>query len=246
MIHYHGFRGLRADDCVSAFGAGHAFISFCCQDRDWVSNIAKGICQSFALDNGAFSSWRSGKPITDWAPFYEWVAAMGRLPGCDFAVIPDVIDGTDGDNDALLNEWPLPRLGAPVWHMHSSLSRLERLVHEYPRVCIGSSGEFANIGDPKWWNRINKAMEVACDNDGYAKTKLHGLRMLNSEVFTRLPLSSADSTNLVRNTNMSNAWRGTYLPPNGSIRAQVLRSRIESYNSAPKWVKQSIQEDLFA
>jgi hypothetical protein len=246
MIHYHGFRGLRAEHCLSAFGAGHAFISFHSEDRDWVTEAAKGICQSFALDNGAFSAWRSGKPIKNWNPYYQWVSDMARLPGCDFAVIPDVIEGNEKDNDELLREWPLPRIGAPVWHMHSSLERLERLVHEYPRVCLGSSGQFADVGSPKWWNRMNEAMRVACDLDGYPKTKLHGLRMLNPEVFTLLPLASADSTNLVRNTNMEAGWKGTYLPPNGTIRAQVLRSRIESHNGAPRWVKQSIQEDLFA
>lgn len=246
MIHYHGFRGIRADHCLSAFGAGHAFISFQCEDRDWVAEIAKGICQSFAIDNGAFSSWRAGKPVTDWSEFYEWAAALSKLPNCDFVVIPDVIEGTEADNDALLREWPLPHAGAPVWHMHASLERLERLVHEYPRVCIGSSGQFATVGSSAWWSRMNEAMRVACDSDGFPLARLHGLRMLNPSIFSKLPLSSADSTMVVRNIGIDNAWRGTYLPPNGAIRAQVLRARIEAYNSAPFWVPQNIQEDLFA
>ena len=245
MIHYHGFRGIRAEDCWSAFGAGHAFISFHCEDRNWVSDVAPGLCQSFALDNGAFSAWRSGNPVTDWSDFYKWAEQMCKLPNCDFAVIPDVIDGTDDDNDSLLYEWPIRHMGAPVWHMHSSLSRLERLVNEYPRVCIGSSGQYADVGSPGWWARINEAMIVACDSDGYPLTKLHGLRMLNPRIFSVLPLSSADSTTVVRNIGIDKQWKGTYLPPNRSIRAQVLRSRIEAHNSACKWVAQQVQEDLF-
>jgi hypothetical protein len=43
------------------------------------------------------------------------------VPACDFAVVPDVIDGTEADNDALLTEWPLGWFfGAPVWHMHET------------------------------------------------------------------------------------------------------------------------------
>ena len=92
------------------------------------------IGQSVMLDNGAFSAWRKGEPLANWAGFYEWAAMCKRVPSCDFAVIPDVIDGTEADNDALLSESPLPKLfGAPVWHMHESLSRLERLAAAYPR-----------------------------------------------------------------------------------------------------------------
>lgn len=184
--------------------------------------------------------------MKDWTSFYEWAGKMSRFPNCDFAVIPDVIDGTEADNDALLSEWPLPRVGAPVWHMHSSLDRLQRLVNEYPRVCIGSSGAFASVGSSAWWARMNEAMRVACDADGYPLAKLHGLRMLNPNIFSALPLASADSTAVCRNINMDQGWRGTYLPPNRAIRAQVLRSRIESHNAAPHWVAQEVQKDLFA
>jgi len=46
----------------------------------------------------------------------------------------DIIDGDEGANDALLDEWPMPTwFGAPVWHMHESLARLERLAFEWPR-----------------------------------------------------------------------------------------------------------------
>jgi hypothetical protein len=39
--------------------------------------------------------------------------------------------------------------------------------------------------------------------------RLHGLRMLNPEVFSRLPFASADSTNIGRNIGIDQAWRGT-------------------------------------
>ncbi len=43
-----------------------------------------------------------------------------------------------------------------------------------------------------------QAMAQACDL-GRPRVKLHGLRMLDVEVFSRLPLASADSTNVARN-----------------------------------------------
>jgi hypothetical protein len=153
-----------------------------------------------------------------------------RIPACDFAVIPDVIDGDEAANDALLSEWPLPKwFGAPVWHLHESLDRLERLAAAYPRVCFGSSGEFASIGTAAWWGRMAQAMRVVCNDDGEPLCKLHGLRMLNPEVFTRFPFSSADSTNIGRNIGIDQTWRGNYMPPNKEVRAQVMRARIEAH-----------------
>jgi hypothetical protein len=241
VIHYHGMPVTPAAAAVAAVRAGHAFVSFAHADQ---LAIAVEVAQSFALDNGAFSAWRSGDPVTDWTGYYEWVADIARHPHCDFAVIPDVIGGSDDDNDALLLEWPLPRIGAPVWHLNSSLGRLERLAADYPRVCLGSAGEYATVGDAKWWNRIAEVMRVVCDDDGYPLTKLHGLRMLNPDVFSRVPLASADSTNIGRNVGIDSHWRGTYSPPNKETRAAVMRARIESINAPARWVPQPVQESL--
>lgn len=234
MIHYHGLPINPQTAAASALMGGHAFISF--RHREQLG-IAAEVCQSFALDNGAFSAWRSGDPVTDWSEFYRWALKCMRIPSCDFAVIPDVIEGSEADNDILLMTCPLPKwFGAPVWHMHESLGRLERLVNQYPRVCLGSSGEFSTVGDSVWWKRMDDAMAVVCDEDGYPKAKLHGLRMLNPKVFSRLPLASADSTNIGRNVGIDKKWeKGHYLPPTKEARAQVMRHRIESVNSPVVW-----------
>jgi hypothetical protein len=229
MLHYHGLPISPTTAAVKAVEAGHAFVSFLHADQ---LSTAIDVCQSFAIDNGAFSAWRSGSPIVDWRPFYEWAAQCRRLPSCDFSVIPDVIDGAEADNDALLSEWPLPKwFGAPVWHMHESFARLERLAADWPRVCLGSSGAYSAVGTLNWWKRIDGAMRVVCDADGFPLVKLHGLRMLNPKVFTQLPLSSADSTNIGRNVGIDKKWKGTYTPPTKEMRAAVLRARIEAHNS---------------
>lgn len=247
MIHYHGLPITPATAAAKAVSGGHAFVSFAHPEQ---LSLAIEVCQTFAVDNGAFSAWRSGKPVTDWNEYYEWVADLHRYPSFDFAVIPDVIDGDEAANDALIDEWPwkdkAPWVGAPVWHMHESLERLAKLVHGYkwPRVCIGSSGQWAQVGTPSWWSRMAEALDVVCDKNGKPVCKLHGLRMLNPEIFTKLPLSSADSTNIGQNVGIDSAWRGTYTPPTKEARAMVMRERIESAQAATAWVRQPIQQGL--
>lgn len=231
MIHYHGLP-ITPDSCaVEALRASHAFISFVAPEQ---LGLAVEACQSFAIDNGAFSAWRAGRAVSDWRPYYAWARDCMRIPSCDFAVIPDVIDGDEAANDALVSEWPLPRwFGAPVWHMHESTTRLSRLAQQWPRICIGSSGEFSHVGDAKWWGRMGQAMHLLCDDDGYPMCRLHGLRMLDPAVFTRLPLASADSTTIGRNVGIDSRWTGAYTPPTKGARAALLRARIEAHNAPP-------------
>ncbi len=247
MIHYHGTPITPNTAALAAIGGGHAFVSFARPDQ---IGLALDCCQSFAVDNGAFSAWRTGKPISDWSRYYLWVADLHRCPTFDFAVIPDVIDGDEQANDKLLAEWPWQSakdkgVGAPVWHMHESVDRLVRLATEWPRVCLGSSGEFSVIGDSRWWGRMGEAMNAVCDKQGLPICKLHGLRMLDTDVFSRLPFSSADSTNVAQSVGIDSRWSGAYSPSSKDVRATVLRTRIEAFQSAPEWVKVAVQESMF-
>jgi hypothetical protein len=247
VIHYHGLPITPATAAVATIEHGHAFVSFAHSDQ---LGVAVASASSFAIDNGAFSSWRSGKPITDWSEFYFWAEQCKRIPSCDFAVIPDVIDGDEAANDALLEEWDDQGLpcwyGAPVWHMHESMDRLERLAKEWPRICIGSSGAWSVVGNDAWHHRMAQAMRVVCNDDGQPICKLHGLRMLNPKVFTMYPFASADSTNIGRNVGIDSGWKGTYLPPTKEARATLMRSRIESHNAPARYQFSALQQDIFA
>ena len=239
MIHYHGTPITPSTAAVRALAGGHAFISF---QRPEQLGLALEVAQSFAIDNGAFSAWRGGQPVSDWNVYYEWIAELHRYPSFDFAVIPDVIDGDEAANDALIAEWPwrerAPWVGAPVWHLHESLDRLQRLALKWPRVCLGSSGEFSAVGSGAWYTRMSEAMDVVCDRDGRPVCKLHGLRMLNPDVFTRFPFASADSTNIGQNIGIDSKWRGPYTPPTKESRAMVMRERIEAHQSQTFWMRE--------
>lgn len=246
MIHYHGLPITPETVAAKVISGGHAFVSF---RHPAQLGIAVELSQSFAVDNGAFSAWKSGNPVMDWQPYYDWCADLAKVPNFDWAVIPDVIDGDEDANDALVEQWPLPRwIGVPVWHLHESLKRLCRLSDQWPRVCFGSSGAFAQIGTAAWWNRMAQAMAVICDNQGRPCCKVHGLRMLDPTVFSKFPFASADSTNIAQNVGIDMAWRGTYTPATKEARGIVMRERIESRNARERWdpTIHHIQTDIFA
>lgn len=245
MIHYHGLPITPATAAVSAVSAGHAFVSYAHPDQ---LGLAIEVTQSFAVDNGAFSAWRKGCPISDWTGYYAWVDGLKNIPSFDWAVIPDVIDGSEEDNDALVQQWPHEVwIGSPVWHMHESLDRLRRLSDQWPRICLGSSGSYSKIGTRNWWDRMASAMEIVCDGEGRPKTRLHGLRMLDPAIVRKFPFSSADSTNIARNIGIDKAWPVAYAPPTKEARASIMRARIESANSPVFWNRftHHIQTDFF-
>jgi hypothetical protein len=229
MIHYHG-GPITPDPCaIKAWRGRHAFLSFSAPKQ---LALAAEITQSFALDNGAFSLWKAKQP-TNWPAYYAWVAEWRNHPGFDFAVVPDVIEGAEADNDALANAWPFPKhQGAVVWHIDESITRLRRLAREWPRVCIGSSGEWDVSTPRRFLGRATQAIGAICDGADRPVCKLHGLRMLNPAIFTKLPLASADSTNVARNIGLDSAWKGTYQPQSKETRAHILVERIEAHNSA--------------
>ena len=241
MIHYHGGPMGGTVDYRSRFYSGrHALVPF--PRREDLPVVAE-VCQSFCFDNGAFSVWRQGGQL-DVPGYLDWVDEWHLHPGFDWALIPDVIEGSEDENDALLDLWPRHLPGVPVWHLHESLDRLKRLGDQWSTVALGSSGQWATPGTDSWWGRMDDAMTRLCDAHGRPPCKLHGLRMLDPEVFTRLPLASADSTNAVVNAGSKSRF-GIYLPPTATQRAEVIAARIEQHNSAPTYRPFQRSPELF-
>lgn len=230
MIHYHGTPiGGRRVDAAEFLRGRHALVPFPRQDD---LAVVMEVCASFVLDNGAFSIWRRGG-VLDVDAYTQWAAECSRHPSCDWALIPDVIDGAEPANDSLLADWPRSVRGVPVYHLHESLDRAERLANEWDTVAIGSSGEWPTPGAPKWWRRMTEVMGVMCDEGGKPRCKLHGLRMLNPAIFSSLPLKSADSTNCGQNgTRNGKAIDSALTSGQG---AMITAWRIEAHNSSATW-----------
>lgn len=122
-----------------------------------------------------------------------------------------------------------------------------RLANEWPRVAIGSSGDYDVAKKSAFLGRMEQVLPLIIGPDGYPIAKLHGLRMLNPAIYSQLPLASADSTNLARNIGIDKAWKGTYQPKSKETRAAILVERIESMNSLGKYdVDRARARDAFA
>lgn len=240
MIHYHGGPIWPNEAAVAIWRNRHSMVSFA---RPEQISIAAEVSRSFCLDNGAFSFWRSGKE-TEWDKYYQFVEEWYRHPGFEWAVIPDVIDGSVQQNQELINQWPFEKTcGIPVFHLHEPLHWLLFLCESFPRVALGSSGDFAKIGTAKWWRRMADVFSKVTDGTGRPICKIHGLRMLDPKVFTIFPFSSCDSTNVAQNCREKERWNsGPYKPPSNSSRGLVLADRIEAYNSAPAFDMNNIRD----
>jgi hypothetical protein len=198
IVHYHGtpvWGDAGSVHRIAVGGAG-AFVSYLRPDQ-----LAASIkyANSVAIDNGAFSAWMRGLKI-DWREFYQWLIPHYHHPKVSFFIIPDVVEGGESENDALIKELPRCFRGkaVPVWHLHESLDRLVELCKEWPRVCFGSSGQYAVIRTAHWHRRMQDAFETIYCKHGF-HTLIHGLRMLDGRVMGNYPLATADSTNLACN-----------------------------------------------
>jgi hypothetical protein len=238
VIHYHGGPITPIAAAATFWPRRHGLCSF---ESHSQAPMMFELCQSVALDNGAFSKWKAGTGEVDVPAYAAWVREWERHPGFDFAIIPDVIDGSEFDNDKMISRWicgeNMRCPSVPVWHLHESLGRLEYMTRAWPRVALGSSGAYSEPGSESWWERMSEVRDVVCDDTGRPKVKLHGLRMLNPTIFAHVPLASADSCNVAVNIGKDVRWSGTYQPVTQAQRALILAERIEMHASAARWSK---------
>ncbi len=224
MIHYHGTPITPRDKLYEL--AGRHFCVSAAEPRD--VRVCHEIGQSVMLDNGAYSFWRNSR-IPNWPGVYDWMEPWLDYP-TTWAVIPDVIDGSEEDNDVLLMQWAyrgLPK-GAPVWHLHESLNRLYRLVEAYERICFGSSGAYAVVGTDQWRRRVCEAFETIADRQGRVPW-IHMLRGM--AVGTQYPFGSVDSTDIARNHNRNNTPRR-------------MADRWDGTNPIPLWHRVGVQQEM--
>lgn len=235
MIHYHG--GVLHTGAIpyEAYAGRHFCVSFAYPEK---MELYHQIGQSVCVDNGAFSLWKEGRPV-DFPAFYEWVEPWLAYQ-TTWAIIPDVMDGTEEENDQLIAEWPFDReKGAPVYHIPESLDRLDRLCDEWPLICLGISSErYGRINCPKWKARMEQIMDVACDDRGFPRTRMHLLRGL---AFSSgpYPIYSADSASVAR------SWSGS---PKGGIPSKDVAkffAQFDGRNPPPRWERPVPQEALF-
>jgi hypothetical protein len=212
-IHYHG-TPISPRSVLRTLGGKFFCVSFA-SPQDVI--ICHQIGQGVMLDNGAFSAWKSGKK-TDWPGYYIWAEQWLTYP-TTWAVIPDFIDGDEVANDKLVREWPHGHMGAPVWHLHESISRLLGLIEAWPRVCMGSSAQYSKIGSEAWRRRMDEAFNAIS-----ARGPIPWLHMLRGMSLSgrEYPFASVDSTDVARNHNRDRT-------------AKEMAERWDALNCAAAW-----------
>ncbi len=151
-----------------------------------------------------------------------------------------MIDGDEEANQSLLMRCLNRFEGVPVWHLHERIERLKWMAGAFGRVAIGSSGQWSRPGTPDWWERMNEVMPAICFGDGRPKAKIHGLRMLNPAIVSKLPMSSADSSHATRNggdRSRINPRIATWQ------RANLIADSIEAVQAAECWVPVKVRRE---
>lgn len=188
-IHYHGTPITPAAQLARMSGE-HFCVSFYRPDN---ADVCEAIGQSVLWDNGAFSAYTRGAEIDERALF-EWLEP--RLYHPHRAVILDRIGGDVTEQRAMLARWPFPKeLSWPVWHLDKPLDYISELADEYGALCLGSAGDYWEIGGAAWERRMEQVFEHLTRRGRLPW--LHGLRMLGQ--IKSWPLASADSTNVAQN-----------------------------------------------
>ncbi len=224
-IHYHGTPLTPRSELMKLAGK-HFCVSFANpEDGDWCLTHA----QSVMWDSGAFTAFTQGRAV-DWTKYFAWLEP--RLGHPHWAVIPDVIDGSEDDQRGLMAAWPFGSLGAPVWHMGLSLEYLLELADEWPRICFGSSGRYWQVGSPEWCRRADAAFNALAKVGPLPWVHmLRGLAMCGD----RWPFASADSTNVARNFKN----KGSETDPERMAR------RIDAVQCPINWSLRPEQKDIF-
>lgn len=212
MIHYHGTPVTPISALLELQGRHFCVSHAAPQDVERCHHIG----QSVMLDNGAFSAWKIGKSV-NWRKYYQWADRWLDCP-TTWAVIPDIITGSEDEQDVLIKQWPHGQRGVPVWHMHESLSRLLRLTDEWPKVCVGSSAQYAKVLSPVWVSRMDATWNVLAKHHRRVPVvhMLRGLACSGRE----WPFASVDSTDIARNHHlphksprkMADRWDGVQCP----------------------------------
>lgn len=212
MIRYHGLPITPVPTSLHVLQGRHALVSFFSDSQ--ISRIAD-VVASFIIDNGAYSIWRSGKGSIDIRKYAEFVNKWRCHPAFDWCLIPDSITGDVSENKRMLREFM--RYGfslsmcVPVFHLHEPLSYLAELIEMFPRVALGSSGEYARPKTTIWWKRMEEISNFLCRDSNTPNSKIHALRMMDPEIFSVFPFSSVDSCHIAMNVNLDVKWSKGYL-----------------------------------
>lgn len=227
VIHFHGTPITPRSELLTL--AGKNFCVSFAEPRDIDACLSIG--QSVMFDNGAFSCFTRGAKLDEKA-FYRWLEPILAPP--HFAVVPDAIGGDVEAQHRLMLTWPRETFGyqnaCAVWHLDKPFSHLHHLIFAFPKVALGSAGEFWEVGSDRWCRRMDQTFNEI-ERVHKQMPWIHGMRMLG-QASGPWPLASADSTNVAQNFKRNT---GAALP---------MADAIDAKNPARRWKKAALQGEL--
>ena len=204
--HYHGGPMWGGLECFNAlYRDSYALVSFARpQQLKRILAIAKGVI----LDNGAYSIWlkeKKGKLVVDWANYWtRYYMFVGTYyQRIDWFLIPDVIGGTEEENDVLINRVPsmFAEKAVPVWHAMESLERLGQLCKRFDRVAISDHrASHSHVAKA----RLKETFEYIYIHNNF-DVKIHGLKILDGRIVGKYPFASGDATSVAINMPKNNS-----------------------------------------
>ena len=109
----------------------------------------------------------------------------------------------------------------PTLGLEVHVDWLLELADNWPRICLGSSEQYWQVGSPPWRKRMDEAFEVLTKTRRHLPW-IHGMRMLG-QCGDKWPMASADSSNIARHHAELN------------IHPELMASRIDAVQPARKW-----------
>lgn len=232
-IHYHG-TPITSPGVLDSLAGKFFCVSFAYPEQvKRVHEIGQGVM----LDNGAFTTWKQGRAL-DINEFWDWASPWLDCP-TTWAVLPDSIEGDYRETMGLIGRTPLefkvnPHKVTPVWHLHDPLERLIEMADEWPRICFGSSAEYAEVGTPQWHKRISDAFELLYKKD-HKHTQIHMLRGMKCSKMP-YPFYSVDSTDVARNHHAAK---------NGKHFAKLMADNWDHHQCPIRFEAQPQHEEIF-
>jgi hypothetical protein len=145
------------------------------------------------LDSGAFSAWKSGFEI-DIYSYIDFVRKYGELFEAYF-VLDVVGDGEKTwENQEIMEKEGLSPI--PIYHTSTDIQYLYKCL-EYPYFGLSVTGTSNFLGKMQ---ANERCFSIICDDDGYPRSKVHGLGVTSPKFIIRYPYYSVDSISWVINS----------------------------------------------
>lgn len=207
-----------ADYHVSEFPV---LFSFAYHRVIWGPILQQSKVESFAVDSGAFTAHRQGKPITLDA-YCEFVKGLNGDPRIKEIYALDVIGDWKASLANTKQMWKQGIEAIPCWHVGEPIDLLKGLARDYPKIAIGGFARRRRHEKMQWLATVFAAVWPC---------RIHAFGLHSEPMMRAYPLESVDASSWT-STVQFNSWtsmnRSRFALP-GAARHRNVRAEVASY-----------------